>query len=98
MKKYLANEISSVELINELLLFSLGNITAGRDLPCDPRLKATITFDPKSFKFSDLIRGLIPSLEGFNVDEDPEDAIVTEDQLKNAVSLCLKRVEEYLND
>ena len=98
MEKYLANEISSVELINELLLASLGNVDGGQDLRSDPRLQAAITFDPQSFKFSDIIRDLIPSLEGFNVDDDPEDAIVTEDQLKKCVSVCLRRIEEYLND
>ena len=72
MRKFVAYKRNIAGFIVKVLYISLSYINEARELKKDFRRHINIELDPRSFKFSTIISGRTPILEGF--DEDPEES------------------------
>lgn len=93
LRKFLAYELTAVQLVNEVLYPILSDKREGTELAEDFKFHTKIELDPKSFGFSNILFALSRILEGF--DEDPEATAFTEKELHEIVKNVLTDLEKY---
>lgn len=95
LQRFIARELKPSEFINHVLYPIQSDKRKARDLEIDFSQQAQIEFDPKSFQFSKIILDLQFILEGF---DEEEEAIITEEELREAVKLALKDMDKYFTN
>ncbi len=93
MRNFVEYKLSITDFIEETLYPSLSNIDEGLELKKDYKRQINIELDPRSFGFSNIISGIVPFLEGFDLD--PEETFFTEDELREIIKNSLIKVEKY---
>lgn len=93
IQKFLSNELSILDFIDEVLYPSLSNKREASDLIDDLQRQAKLPLDRKSLGFSKIFIDLIPVLEGF--DEDPEESIFTEKEFREIIEKTAIKLEKY---
>ena len=96
MQKFVAGELNGSEFVDRVLYSILSDRKEAQSLEEDFHRQVTIDLDSKSFRFSEILVNLQLPLEAF--DNEPEENIFTEEQLREGVKLALMDMEKYFKN